>query len=56
MHQPVGENGTRSRKIPPPAAQHAKGNLPGVPGFGTLRTGSFQALENFGAMTSNDWN
>jgi len=56
MHQPVGENGTRSRKAPPPAAQHASQDLPGVPGFGTLRAGSFQALETLGTMTSNDWN
>jgi len=56
MHQPVGENGTCSRKTPPPAAQHARRDLRGVPGFGTLRTGSLQALETFGAMASNDWN
>lgn len=56
MHQPVGENDTRSRKTPPPAAQHARRDLRGVPGFGTLRTGSFQALEAFGATASNDWN
>jgi hypothetical protein len=56
IHQPVGENGTRSMKAPPPAAQLARRNLPEVPGFGTLRAGSFQALETFGAMTSNDWN
>jgi len=52
----VGYYGTRGMKAPPPAAQHARRNLPGAPGFGTLRAGSFQALETFGAMTSNDWN
>jgi hypothetical protein len=56
MHQPVGENGTRSRKAPPPAAQRARQDLPGVPEFGTLRAGSLQALETLGTMTSNDWN
>ena len=56
MHQSVGENGTRSMKTPPLAAQHARRNLPGVPGFGTLRAGSFQALESRGTMASNDWN
>jgi len=56
MPQPVDENGTRSRKTPPPAAQHARRNLPGVPGCGTLRAGSFQALTTLGATASNDWN
>jgi len=31
-------------------------DLPEVPVFGKLRVGYFQALENRGAMTSNDWN
>ena len=28
----------------------------GVPRFGIIRAGSFQALEILGAMASNDWN
>ena len=56
MHQPVGENGTRSRTTPPPAAQHTRRDLPGVPEFGTLRAGIFQPWESCGAMASNDWN
>jgi hypothetical protein len=39
-----------------PAALHATRNLPGVLRFGILRAGSFQALEIFVAMASNDWN
>jgi len=42
--------------LAPLAALHAKRNLPGVPGFGILRAGSFQALANHGTQTSNDWN
>jgi hypothetical protein len=42
--------------LTPLAALHATRNLPGVPGFGILRAGSFQALETFGATASNDWN
>jgi hypothetical protein len=40
--------------LAPLAALHAKENLSGVPRLGILRAGSFQALETFGAMTSND--
>jgi hypothetical protein len=42
--------------LAPLAALHAKRNLPGVPGFGKLRAGAFQALETSGATASNDWN
>ena len=42
--------------LAPLAALHATRNLLGVPGFGILRAGSFQALEIFFAMASNDWN
>jgi hypothetical protein len=45
--------------LAPLAALHATRNLPGVPRFGILRAGSFQALVAFGAfgaMASNDWN
>jgi len=42
--------------LAPLAALHAGRNLPGVPTFGKLRAGSFQALETPGAMASNDWN
>jgi hypothetical protein len=42
--------------LAPLAALHAKRSLPGVPRFGILRADSFQALETFGAMTSNDRN
>ncbi|MBM4156965.1 MAG: hypothetical protein FJ221_18365 [Lentisphaerae bacterium] len=34
--------------LAPLAAMHAGRNLPGVPTFGELRAGSFQALENTG--------
>jgi hypothetical protein len=37
-------------------ALHAKRNLPGVPRFGNIIAGSFQALETSGATASNDWN
>jgi hypothetical protein len=42
--------------LAPLAALHATRNLPGVLKFGKLRGSSFQALETFGAMASNDWN
>ena len=42
--------------LAPLAALLTKRNLPGVPKFGKLSAGFFQALETFGAMTSNDWN
>jgi hypothetical protein len=42
--------------LAPLAALHAEQNLPGVPWFGILRAGSFQALETFGVTASNDWN
>jgi hypothetical protein len=42
--------------LAPLAAVHAEQNLPGVPRFGKLRAGSFQALETSGTMTSNDGN
>ena len=42
--------------LAPLAAVHAKRTLPGVPEFGKLRAGSFQALENRSAVTSNEWN
>ena len=38
------------------AALHAKESSLGVPGFGILRAGFFQALETFGATASNYWN
>jgi hypothetical protein len=38
--------------LAPLAALHAKRNLPGVPMFGKSRVGSFQPLENRGAMGS----
>jgi hypothetical protein len=42
--------------LAPLPALHAKQNLPGVPRFGRISAGSFQALETFGATASNDWN
>jgi hypothetical protein len=42
--------------LAPLAVLRAKRNLPGVPRFGILRAGSFQALETFGATASNGWN
>jgi hypothetical protein len=42
--------------LAPLAALHAERNLLGVPGFGKIIAGSFQALETFGATASNDWN
>jgi len=42
--------------LAPLAALHAERALPGVPEFGILRAGSFQALANHGTQTSNDWN
>ena len=42
--------------VPLFATLHADRDLPGVPGFGKLRAGSFQALETLGAMASNGWN
>ena len=39
--------------LAPPAALHAKQNMPGVPRLGILRADSFQSLENLGAMASN---
>jgi hypothetical protein len=42
--------------LAPLAALNAKRNVPGVPGFEIPRAGSFQALETFGAIASNDWN
>jgi hypothetical protein len=42
--------------LAPLAALRAKQNMPGVPRLGILRADSFQALETFGAMASNDWN
>jgi hypothetical protein len=42
--------------LAPLAALHAKENSPGVPRLGILRADFFQALENLGAMASNDWN
>jgi len=56
MHQPVGENGTRSRKTPPPAALHDGQDVPGVPTIGEPHGKDFQSLENTVAMASNDWN
>jgi len=40
-------------RLAPLAALHAKRNLTGVPGFGILRAGFFQALENHGTQTRN---
>jgi hypothetical protein len=42
--------------LAPLASLHARRTLPEVPGFGKLRVGSSQALENCGVVTSNDWN
>jgi len=42
--------------LAPLAALLTNRALPGIPNFGKLRIGSFQPLENCGAMTSNDWN
>jgi hypothetical protein len=42
--------------LAPLTALHATRNLPGVPKFGKLCAGFFQALETFGATASNDWN
>jgi hypothetical protein len=42
--------------LAPLAALPANRTLPEVPNFGKLRVGSFQPLENRGAMTSKDWN
>jgi hypothetical protein len=42
--------------LAPLAALHAKRNLLEGPRFGKLRADFFQALENLGAMASNDWN
>jgi hypothetical protein len=47
---------TTALLLAPLAALHAKRNLPEVPRFGELRAGSFQPLENRGAMASDDWN
>ncbi|MCX7010195.1 MAG: hypothetical protein NTY53_23645 [Kiritimatiellaeota bacterium] len=41
--------------LAPLAALHAGRTLPDVLGFGKLRVGFFQALENRGAMASNEW-
>ena len=40
--------------LAPLAALRAKQNMPGVPGFGIPRGGSFQALETLGAMASKE--
>jgi hypothetical protein len=42
--------------LAPLAALHAEQNLPGVPRFGKISAGSFQALETFGATASKAWN
>jgi hypothetical protein len=42
--------------LAPLAGLHAGRHLPEVPMFGKLRGESFQSLENYCAMTSNDWN
>jgi len=42
--------------LAPLAALHATRNMPGVPRFGKISSVSFQALEIFVAMASNDWN
>jgi hypothetical protein len=42
--------------LAPLGALHAERNLPGVPRAGKFRADFFQALENPGAMASNDWN
>ncbi len=41
--------------LPPLAALHAGGGLPGVPMFGKLRAGLFQSMETCGALASNEW-
>ena len=42
--------------LAPLAALHDGRNVPEGPRSGILRAGSFQALEIFVAMASNDWN
>jgi len=42
--------------LAPLVALHAGQSLPGVPVFGKLCAGSFQAVENHGTQTSNAWN
>ena len=42
--------------LAPLAALNLARALSEVPRFGKLRASSFEALENRGAMTSNDWN
>jgi len=42
--------------LAPLATLHARRNLTEVPVVGKLLVGFFQALENRGAITSNDWN
>ena len=42
--------------LAPLAALHVGRSLLGVPRFGILRGSSFQSLEIFVAMASNDWN
>jgi hypothetical protein len=42
--------------LAPLAALNAKRKVPGVPGFGNISAGYFQALETFGAMASKAWN
>ena len=42
--------------LAPLAALNLVRALPGVPRFGILRSGFFQALEKHGTQTSNDWN
>ena len=40
----------------PLAALNLARALPEVPSFGILRVSSFQSLEIFGAISSNQWN
>jgi len=42
--------------LAPLAALHDTRNLPGVPRFGKIIAGFFQALETFGASASRVWN
>jgi hypothetical protein len=43
-------------RLAPLAALNASRKWSEVPMFGKLRVGSFQALANCGALTSNAWN
>lgn len=42
--------------LAPLAVLHEGRNLPGFPGIGKLRAGSFQPVENRSVMAFTDWN